>query len=203
MSWRWRRFPPLRADREPVTDEELRPLVVHHLEAGAPTGWFEPAYELAVATGRRLPWQEPEAHPWVGSWLDAPVLTPPGTRALVIGCGSGGEVVELARRGFTVVGLDVAPTALAWAAARLRREPRSVRAAVELLAGDLLHLDPARLDPVDLVVEVHTVPWLPGVVQDAAMAAIGPLLAPGGVAVTITQLRAEEAEAAYVSAGPP
>jgi SAM-dependent methyltransferase len=182
-----------------VTYDQLRPLVEEHLETGAPTGWFEPAYQAAVASGRRLPWQEPGAHPWVASWLDDPVRTPPGRRALVVGCGTGQEVHLLAARGYEVVGLDVAPTALAWAAARLRRAPRAVRRAVSLQQGDLLTVDPAQLGPFDLVVEVHTVPWLPGVVQDAAMAAIGPLVVAGGVAVTITELRSTEG----VPAGPP
>lgn len=200
MRRRRRSLPRVTADLPVVADDELRPLVERHLADGAPSGWFEPAYRLAVASGRRLPWQEPAPHPWVASWLDEPVHTPPGRRALVVGCGAGEEVRLLARRGFEVVGLDVAPTAIAWAAAELRDEPRRVRAAVELRADDLLTLDPARLGPVDLLVEVHTVPWLPGVVQDAAMAAIGGLLAPGGVAVTITDLRASE-EATTV--GPP
>lgn len=194
------RFPELSASTPPVPDERLRPLIDRHLAAGAPTGWFEPAYREAVASQRRLPWQEPDPHPWVASWLDDPVLTPPGRRALVIGCGAGADVRLLAGRGFEVVGLDVAPTALAWAADLVRREPRAVRRAVTLVEADLLTVEAAELGTFDLVVEVHTVPWLPGLVQDAAMAAIGPLVAPGGAAVTITELRrGDDAEVA----GPP
>lgn len=194
------RFPALLATTPTVPDDRLRPLVEVHLDAGDPTGWFEPAYRAAVAAGQRLPWQEPAAHPWVASWLDAPVLTPPGRRALVVGCGTGQEAQLLATRGYEVVGIDVAPTALAWAAALLRSAPRTVRSAVTLLQADLLTVDPAELGPFDLVVEVHTVPWLPGVVQDAAMAAIGPLVGAGGVAVTISELRSAEGDALV---GPP
>jgi SAM-dependent methyltransferase len=194
------RFPELFGDTLPVADERLRPLIEEHLAAGAPTGWFEPAYREAVASQRRLPWQEPDPHPWVASWLDEPVLTPPGRRALVIGCGEGAEVRLLAARGFEVVGFDVAPTALAWATDLLRREPREVRRAVTLREADLLTVDPAEFGTFDLVVEVHTVPWLPGLVQDAAMAAIGPLVAPAGMAVTITELRRDDE---VEVAGPP
>jgi SAM-dependent methyltransferase len=189
-SGRRARFPALAASTPTVPDERLRPLLEAHLGAGEPTGWFEPAYRAAVDAGERLPWQQATAHPWVAPWLDAPVLTPPGQRALVVGCGTGQEAELLAARGYEVVGLDVAPTALAWAAARLRRASRRIRRAVTWREADLLTVDPGDLGPFDLVLEVQTVPWLPGVVQDAAMAAIGPLVRAGGVAVTITTLRA-------------
>lgn len=191
MRLRASRFPAL-AESAPVLDPaRLEVLIEEHLAAGRPTGWFEPAYAAAVADGARLPWQETGAHPWVASWLGAPVLRPPGRRALVVGCGTGAEVRLLVERGFEVVGIDVAPTALAWAREGLRGLTRSRRRAITLLEADLLTVDPVQLGRFDLVVEVHTVPWLPGVVQDAAMAAIGPLVAPGGVAVTITELRTE------------
>lgn len=187
------RFPTL-ADATPVLpDERLRAMVAEHLGAGEPTGWFEPAYRAVVEAGRRLPWQEGAAHPWVTSWLEQPVHTPSGSRALVVGCATGEDVRLLAERGYEVVGLDVAPTALDWARTLLGTASRAVRRRITLLEADLLTVDADALGPVDLVVEVHTVPWLPGVVQDAAMAAIGPLLAPGGVALTITELRQEQA----------
>jgi SAM-dependent methyltransferase len=197
---RRRRFPALTATTPVLPDERLRPLVEEHLAAGAPVGWFEPAYRAAVAAGQRLPWQEDQGHPWVASWLDAPVLTPPGRRALVVGCGSGAQLHLLAERGYEVVGIDVSPTALDWARARLRAARRHVRRAVRLVEADLLTVDPAAIGPIDLVVEVHTVPWLPGVVQDAAMAAIGRLAAPGGVVLAITELRGAEEQTAT---GPP
>ncbi|MFU8840205.1 MAG: class I SAM-dependent methyltransferase [Nitriliruptoraceae bacterium] len=194
------RYPVLAASTPTLPHDRLRPLIDEHLGRGAPTGWFEPAYRAAVDAGARLPWQEAAPHPWVASWLDAPVLTPPGPRALVVGCGTGQEAELLAARGYAVVGIDVAPTALAWAAARLRRASKRIRRAVAYREADLLTLDPGALGPFDLVVEVHTVPWLPGLVQDAAMAAIGPLVRAGGVALTITTLRAAEDDAPV---GPP
>lgn len=199
---RRRRFPALTATTPVLPDDRLRPLIEDHLAAGAPLGWFEPAYREAVAAGQRLPWQEGRAHPWVASWLDAPVLTPPGHRALVVGCGAGAEVRLLAERGYEVVGIDVAPTALAWAAATLRAAPRAVRRRARLVEADLLTLDPATLGPIDLVLEVHTVPWLPGVVQDAAMAALGGLVAPGGVVLAITEVRSGDGSAAPGPAAP-
>jgi SAM-dependent methyltransferase len=194
------RFPPLAATTPVVPDDQLRSLVSEHLGAGDPTGWFEPAYRAVVEGGQRLPWQEGAAHPWVASWLDGPVHTPPGRRALVVGCATGEDVRLLAERGYEVVGIDVAPTALAWARELLGAASRAVRRRVTLFEADLLTVDAAALGPADLVVEVHTVPWLPGLVQDAAMAAIGPLLSPGGVALTITELRQNQGE---VPGGPP
>jgi SAM-dependent methyltransferase len=157
-------------------------LVEHHLEAGEPSGWFEPLYAAASPDATAVPWAALAPHPYVVDWLDAPVVAPPGRRALVVGCGLGDDAAVLARRGFEVTAIDVAPTAVRWARRRFRRDP------ITWLALDLL--DPAARRPLeggfDLVVEVHTVPYLPGVVRDAAMHAIGGLVAPRGVLVAVT-----------------
>lgn len=175
---------------------DTRLLIDNHLEAGEPTGWFEPLYSLVGRAVGRLPWYVPGAHPYVVDWLADPVAQPPGRRAVVVGCGLGEEAVALARDGFEVTAFDISPTAVR----RARRRAR--RAAVDWRVADLLS-PPADLDGAfDLVVEVHTVPWLPGVVRDAAMQAVGALAAPGGVVVAVTLLAAH-AEVADTSPGPP
>lgn len=60
------------------------------------------------------------ASPALLHWLKTGALTP--CRILVPGCGHGYEVRELARRGFEVWGLDIAPTPLARLQARLDQE---------------------------------------------------------------------------------
>lgn len=57
-----------------------------------------------------IPWDRGGASPALHRWLDADALA--HGRILVPGCGRGHEAVELARRGFLVTGLDIAPTAL-------------------------------------------------------------------------------------------
>lgn len=185
-----------------VPEARWRTLVEQHLSAGRPYGWFEPAYAAAVAGGQRLPWQESAAHPWLAAWLERPVHAPPGPRALVVGCGVGEEVTPLLARGYQVTALDVAPTAIAWARERAVLRGDGSDAAVTWQIGDLLALGRDLPGAFDLVVEIHTVAWLPGVVRDAAMAAIGGAVAPGGVALVITELATSEAARANVQ-GPP
>lgn len=58
----------------------------------------------------QTPWDRGVVNPQLLAWLDAGALEP--CRILVPGCGSGHEVLELARRGFDVVALDFAPAAV-------------------------------------------------------------------------------------------
>jgi SAM-dependent methyltransferase len=55
------------------------------------------------------PWDKGEAHPMLRGMLAHGALS---GRILVLGCGTGHDVRELARRGLEVVGLDVAPLAI-------------------------------------------------------------------------------------------
>lgn len=195
-------FPPLTASTPPLPEDAWRPLVEERLAAGDPCGWFERAYAAAVARGERLPWQEGAPHPWLAAWLDAPIHAPPGRRALLVGCGVGDDVAPLVARGYDVTALDIAPTAMAWARRRAAHRGDGSDRAVAWHTGDLLALDEALVGAFDLVVELHTVPWLPGVVRDAAMTAIGGAVAPGGVALVITELATSEADRASLP-GPP
>ena len=56
------------------------------------------------------PWDRGAAHPALQDWLDQHNL---GGTVLVPGCGRGHDVREIARRGATVTGLDIAPSAIA------------------------------------------------------------------------------------------
>jgi methyl halide transferase len=56
------------------------------------------------------PWDRGGVSPALLQWLDSGVIAP--GRTLVPGCGRGYEVLELARRGFEVVALDFAPSAV-------------------------------------------------------------------------------------------
>lgn len=77
------------------------------------------------------PWDKGEAHPVLFDMLTHGALT---GRVLVPGCGTGHDVRELARRGLTVVGLDIAPLALE----RARVHAPAGSESYEL--GDLFHL---------------------------------------------------------------
>ena len=96
--------------------------------------------------GNDTPWDKGEAHPALFDMLTHGSLS---GRVLVPGCGTGHDVRELARRGLTVVGLDVAPLALE----RARAHPPVGGESYEL--GDLFHLPPAWAASFDGVFE-HT-----------------------------------------------
>lgn len=184
----------MRRRRDPAPP--WRATVAIHLESGDPVGWFEPVYAAARRDIAAIPWAAPDAHPYLTAWLAAPVATPPGRRAVVVGCGLGDDARAVAGHGFEVTAFDVAPSAVAWAARRHRRSGITWRT-LDLLDADAR----APLDGAfDLVVEVLTVPYLPGVVRDAAMHAVGALVAPGGVLVVVTVLAAGPDPAAD---GPP
>lgn len=175
---------------------DLHELVDRHLEAGEPVAWFEPLYAAARRDPAMIPWARLAPHPYVSDWLDDPVTTPPGRRAVVVGCGLGDDAALLARRGYEVTAFDVAPTAVAWA----RRRFRGID--VDWRVVDLLDPPAELVGGFDLVVEVATVPSLPGVVRDVAMDAIARLAAPRGVVLAVT-LVATDADVASRWDGPP
>ena len=71
------------------------------------------------------------------AWLDAGALKP--CRIAVPGCGSGWDVVELARRGFDVQGIDLVPAACARAMAALQ----AASVAGSVVQADVLLYRPA------------------------------------------------------------
>jgi len=78
-------------------------------ETGWDRGGFSPALELMVAQ------------------------LPPAASVLIPGCGRGHEVLELARRGFRVTAIDIAPSAIAHVRASLNAEQLDA----VLIQGDL------------------------------------------------------------------
>jgi 2-polyprenyl-3-methyl-5-hydroxy-6-metoxy-1,4-benzoquinol methylase len=83
---------------------------------------FDKEYERRKAEGRSG-WVDRDAEDWVlhlsnlESVLNAD-FCPKGGKALDLGCGAGCWSIELARRDFAVVGVDLSPVAIAWARQR-------------------------------------------------------------------------------------
>lgn len=74
---------------------------------------------------------------------------PPGGRLLELGCGAGNLSIHLAQAGYSVMGIDIAPTAIAWAA------ENAVQAGVaaEFQVGDVRDLAAVADESVDLVLD--------------------------------------------------
>jgi len=93
----------------------------------------------------QTPWDRGAPGPQLRAWLASGALA--SGRIVVPGCGSGWEVVELARRGFEVVGVDY--TAAAVALARSNCAALGVRA--QIVQADVLQWQPSH--PADAVYE--------------------------------------------------
>ena len=99
--------------------------------------FYKLAYRLGIT-----PWEEAADHPpaarAVGALFDREEegRERPYGKALDLGCGSGYWAVDLARRGWEVVGVDVVPRALE----RARQKARDASVEVELIEGDLTAL---------------------------------------------------------------
>jgi SAM-dependent methyltransferase len=109
------------------------------MSADTPSHWNE---KYLAGT---IPWDRGEVSPALLHWLETGDLSP--CRILVPGCGRGHEATELARRGFEVTALDIAPAALA----HLKSELDQVGAQAELVAADALTWQPAH--PFDAIYE--------------------------------------------------
>jgi SAM-dependent methyltransferase len=92
-----------------------------------------------------IPWDRGEVSPALFHWLQQEALLP--CRILVPGCGRGHEAAELARLGFEVTALDIAPAALA----HLKAELDQVGASADLVEADALAWQPAH--PFDAIYE--------------------------------------------------
>ena len=117
------------------------------------------------------PWDKGEAHPVLGQMLDRNVL---GGRVLVPGCGAGHDVRALARRGLEVVGLDIAPLALA----RAQAEPRVANETYEL--GDLFALPADMVGAFDGIFEHTCFCAIDPARRQHYVAAVARALRPGG-----------------------
>lgn len=108
--------------------------------AGPTTEFWQERFEK-----KETGWDRGGPSPQLLDWLDSGALQP--CRIVVPGCGRGWEVVELARSGFDVVGLDYTPAAVEQVRARCEQE--GVKA--EIVQADVLSYMPSQ--PFDAVYE--------------------------------------------------
>jgi hypothetical protein len=161
-------------------------------------GWHDEMYRTAAGDMAKVPWAHGRASPSLVSWLNAEASgrVRPGSRAAVVGCGLGDDVVELINRGYDAIGFDVSPTGIDWAR---RRFPNQANA---FCVADVLSAPSRFRHRFDLVVEVNTVQSMDPAQREAAAAAIASLLCPRGLLVVIARGR-DEGELLETVQGPP
>src|SRR5262245_35930645 len=99
--------------------------------AGPTTQFWQEQFEQG-----HTPWDRGGVNPQLEDWLASGALSP--CRTLVPGCGSGYEVVALARAGFDVTGIDYAPAATA----RTRAALAAANTYAEVIESDVLTFVP-------------------------------------------------------------
>lgn len=143
--------------------------------------FFEQLYVDAEAGGEPIPWDRDGApQPVLAGWAAERRLVGGGRRAVVVGCGLGGDAEFLARLGFDTVGFDYSGRAVE--AAR-RTYPASP---VEYAVADLLDLPASWAGAYDLVVESLTVQSVPRAARARMVAGVRSLVAPGGTLLVIS-----------------
>jgi SAM-dependent methyltransferase len=135
------------------------------------------ALRAAGAEGWDTPEQFAERVPELTWILDA--LAPlADKRVLEIGCGAGNVAALLAARGLEVVGVDISPTAIAWATERASERTRFV-------VGDVVREIP--VDGLfDAVLDGHCLHCIIGPDRARLLANVRAKLRPGGVLLVAT-----------------
>lgn len=141
-------------------------------------------FELRYLT-RRAPWDTGQSPPELLAQLEA---QPPG-RALDLGCGTGTNALEMARRGWQVTGVDFSRLAI------LRARRRAARAGlpIRFLCSDVTALD--GLAPgVDLMLDIGCLHNLGAPAQERYAAQAARLLRPGAALLLYGFARAQETD---------
>jgi SAM-dependent methyltransferase len=164
-------------------------LADEHRSTDQPIGWFDKLYAEGVAGDVTMPWDHTDPNAVLRQWAESrgfetsaePPPQPP--KAVVVGCGLGGDAAYVASLGFDTIGFDLSPHAIGVARERF---PDS---GVEFRAADLLDLPPEWVGAFDLVVEIYTVQAVPEPPRSGIAAGVRSLVAPGGTLLAI-QFRA-------------
>jgi cyclopropane fatty-acyl-phospholipid synthase-like methyltransferase len=127
-------------------------------------------YELGYLFGR-TPWDTGITPPELSLYLDE---TPPG-RALDLGCGTGTNIISIAKRGWQVVGVDFSNRAIR----KARLKAKAAGVSVELRHGDVNRLAGFQ-EPFDLVLDIGCFHSLSSTERTRYALNLGRLVRPGG-----------------------
>lgn len=134
---------------------------------------------------RQTPWDTHQTPPEVIAAIEPPGALVPG-RALDLGCGTGTNVLYLARHGWQVVGVDFAPNAIARAHRKLARAGLTPQQA-RCLVGDVTHLPRLPLGGAfDLALDIGCFHGLPPAERPRYAEALREILRPGATYLLYT-----------------
>ena len=158
-----------------ATDEQrvvARALAAQAVAEGEPLRWFEELYAAADQGSAVVPWADLAPNPVLVRERDA--LAVAGLRTLVVGCGYGDDAAFLAAGGAQVTAFDIAPSAVARCVERFPSAP------IAWTVASATAPPSEWAEAFDLVVEIFTLQVLPPAERQAAGAALGCCVAPGG-----------------------
>lgn len=134
--------------------------------------WYDWIYKIVKWLRVPIHWVF-GTHPELGTLVDSGRIRT-GGRAIDLGCGTGREVIELARRGFDAFGVDISPTAISMA----RSSAHATGVDATFFVDDLTK--PSRLKgKFDLIVDYGALNDLNPTQRDAYMRTVLPLGAAG------------------------
>jgi SAM-dependent methyltransferase len=135
-----------------------------------PQAFFDAVYQQTP------PWDIGGPQPALEALLDE---LPPSGPVLDVGCGSGDHAIALARRGLTVVGVDIVQEAITQARAKAAALPPALAARLEFHVSDALR--PAQLGrQFGTVVDAGFLHLFEPEVADRFVAELAASLSPGG-----------------------
>ncbi len=130
------------------------------------------AYQRKRAAGE-VGWASEQDYVEHFAVLDRMLARPRVGAVLELGCGAGNVSLWLAREGFDVTGVDIAPTAIAWAHER-------AAGAARFVVGSVLDLAAFPDAAFDLIVDGHCLHCIIGADRARCLASAWRVLRPGG-----------------------
>lgn len=104
-------------------------------------------------------------------------FVPNSGRVLELGCGAGGISLQLATEGYVVHGIDIAPSAIAWA----KEKATSQNIVAEFQVGDVRTLEPFADEAFDIVLDGHCLHCIVGEHRDSLLQSAKRVLKKGGL----------------------
>lgn len=179
---------------EPTENQlRLRAMQATAFGAGDGTGWFEPLYAAAAKGEAEVPWDDGLPNPSLVEWLQREGIDGRGKRALEVGCGYGQGALVLAELGFSVIAVDLSPSAIEYA------KKHNAHANIEHRVVNMFEPPAEFQGAFDLVVEIYTLQAIPADIRPRLAAQLPKVVAPGGEMIVVCRARDEETPAE----GPP